>query len=154
MASVHVELIPSSSLERALSALENPAPILGRTLLAFARRVQSITREDYLSGGEGKLKRRTGDLARSVTVDDSELPYAVAVGTDRIYGPVHEFGALIRAKAGGLMRFGLGVNGGAPFRSARVVRIPARPFLAPAVAQAAPELLPILEDEARREAGL
>ncbi len=67
-----------------------------------------------------------------------------------MYGPTHEFGAVIKSK-GRLMRFKLA---GGEWRSARRVKIPARPYLAPALADVTDDLEPLLIRILIAEAGL
>ena len=73
----------------------------------------------------GKTLLDTGRLADSVTHNASNR--SVEVGTNVIYGAAHQFGATIRAKGGGRLKFRL--PGGLGFRSVEEVILPARPFL-------------------------
>lgn len=52
---------------------------------------------------------------------------AVEVGSNRVYAAIHQVGGTIRAKAGGVLRFRVGGNGG--WVAKREVTIPARPYL-------------------------
>ena len=54
-----------------------------------------MSKEKILRGGKGPpvkgiLTSRTGTLRRSIRVNRSPLPWAVEVGTDLVYGAVHE----------------------------------------------------------------
>jgi len=60
-----------------------------------------------------------------------------------VYGPVHEFGATIRAKSGGRLKFRLADGS---WRSAKSVRIPARPAIEPTARYYAPVLERVLAD--------
>lgn len=70
-------------------------------------------------GHDGKILQVSGALASSISssYDDSRA----VVGTNKVYAPVHQFGAVIRTKRKRALAFG-GVT-----RSS--VTIPARPFL-------------------------
>jgi len=139
---------------KAFDALTHPQRAFTRGLRAIGRTVQGRARANYLSGPRPKrLGRRSGVLARSVLLDDGGLPYYVEVGTALPYGPVHEFGARIKARGVGPMIYGLGINGKAPFRSAREVTIPARPFLAPALDDTIPKMAGIMGVEIARSMG-
>jgi hypothetical protein len=69
---------------------------VARALMKCALRVQEVAaKEKILPGGKGPpvkgiLTSRTGTLRRSIGVNRSPLPWAVEVGTDLIYGAVHE----------------------------------------------------------------
>ena len=71
---------------------------VARALVKAALRVQEISaKEKILRGGKGPpvpgiLTSRTGTLRRSIRVNRSPLPWAVEVGTDLVYGAVHETG--------------------------------------------------------------
>lgn len=71
----------------------------------------------------GKTLTKDGHLGDSVssTADKHEAAW----GTNRIYDVVHQFGAVIKAKAAGGLRFKIGER----WSSKRQVTIPAREFL-------------------------
>lgn len=71
----------------------------------------------------GGILRASGLLMGSITFETAG--HELAVGSNRIYAGVHQFGATIRAKAGGFLRFQL-AQGEVTVRS---VTIPARPYL-------------------------
>lgn len=74
------------------------------------------------------LKVRSGHLYRSIKtrLHGKGRKAGATVGTKVLYAPVHEFGALIRAKRVPYLRFKIP---GVGWRSAKQVRIPARaPF--------------------------
>jgi phage gpG-like protein len=83
-------------------------------------------------GGGSRLNVRTGRLSRSLTAVRIGRG-RVAVGTNVIYAPVHEFGATITAKNAPYLRFQYPRRSG-QWHSVRSVTIPARPFLGPALA--------------------
>lgn len=74
------------------------------------------------------LKSRSGHLRRSIhTVRyGSKRNAGATIGTSVIYAPVHEFGAIIRAKKAKYLKFKIP---GVGWRSVKQVKIPARqPF--------------------------
>ena len=75
-----------------------------------------------LKTGPGILRER-GMLYRSITFHAA--PGQVEVGTNRVYGAVHQFGATIRPKQAKALVFRLG----AKTIHAKSVTIPARPYL-------------------------
>jgi phage gpG-like protein len=64
----------------------------------------------------------TGRLRSSITYAIMESGFSL--GTAVVYAPVHQFGATIRPKNGGLLRW----QTGGRWSSARQVTVPARPF--------------------------
>ena len=73
----------------------------------------------------GRTLTDTARLVQSIThAADSQ---GVSIGTDVIYGGVHQFGATIRPRNATKLRYRL--PGGLGFRTADEVTIPARPFL-------------------------
>lgn len=147
-----ISVVVSPELTRTLDALANPGPIFARFLRVYGRRVQGIVRDKYLTGGSGRLNVRTGALRRSVLVDESNIPRSVAVGSALIYAPPHEYGATITARRSGLLIFR--DRSGRVTGSARTVRIPARPFITPAVADAQREGPELLRAEVSRVPGV
>jgi len=107
-------------------------------------RTADWSREHRLSGNP--LHNRTNNLRSSIhgeaSATDSEI--TGIVGSNMIYAPVHEFGAVIRAKNAPFLRFQ--VNG--HWVSVKEVTIPARPFLAPAVDAMRQEIIDRLRDGA------
>jgi phage gpG-like protein len=122
------------------------------------------------------LHRRTGKLANSFAIargltTDTRSPFAV-IFTNTVYAPAHEFGAIIRpvkAKAlaipfPGIMgsprsykdtyiRKGIifqaikGKDSRILFVLSKQVRIPKRPFLAPAFTDSIPDIVKIADEE-------
>ena len=74
------------------------------------------------------LNRRTGELRASVHTQSRKDRMEATVGTNVIYGKVHEYGATIRAKGSNYLRFEHPYGSG-QWHSVRQVRIPARPWL-------------------------
>jgi len=90
------------------------------------------SREDYLSGPRPKkLGRVSGNLARTLYYRVNRG--RVDVGSKLPYAPVHEFGATIRATRAPFLRF---KTRDGMWHSKKKVKIPARPFLRPALADA------------------
>ena len=92
-------------------------------LMTCGLAVEATSVRDYLSGPRpGKLDRVSGELAASINTQ-SEGPYKVTVGTNKIYGPPHEFGSS---------------------------RLPPRPFLRPALWDNQDNILKIITGVIRR----
>ncbi len=101
---LRVSIVGDKALQKALKRA-NPAVnrrIISESLLEAAGRVQTDAADlQIAAGGRGKgkalsplphkLTSRTGALRRSIAVDRRPLPLAVEVGTDLVYGGVHEF---------------------------------------------------------------
>lgn len=135
MSSIRVEVDPEL-LDR-LRALEE-ADIAGAMAAAGeALRTSTLERFDAEKDPEGRRWKtsirahQTGGktlaitrrLATSIHVESSAK--GVAVGTNLPYAAVHQFGATIRAKGDGLLRFKIGDQ----WISKRSVKIPARPYM-------------------------
>lgn len=71
----------------------------------------------------GKTLTISRDLANSIHVESSAK--GVEVGTNKEYAAVHQFGATIRAKGDGLLKFMIGDQ----WISKKEVKIPARPYM-------------------------
>jgi phage gpG-like protein len=80
------------------------------------------------------LHVRTGRLRNSIIgqVTQSGDTYTGSLGTNVIYGPIHENGGVIRAKNAPYLKFQL-PNG--QWISKKEVSIPSRPFLRPAITE-------------------
>lgn len=101
----------------------------------------------------GPLGIRQGNLARSVRLGAMRYTgkkltaYLEAGGPDVPYAKVHEFGAVIRAKNGPFLIFPVGFPGGYAVARVPMVRIPARPYLTPALKDATPEIISHVQKE-------
>lgn len=73
----------------------------------------------------GKTLTDTARLKGSVAYESDASE--IRVGTNTIYGAIHQLGGTIRAKGGGKLKFKL--PGGLGFRNVEEVVIPARPYL-------------------------
>lgn len=71
----------------------------------------------------GKTLSISRDLSNSIHVESSAK--GVEVGTNKEYAAVHQFGATIRARDDGLLRFKIGDQ----WISKKEVKIPARPYM-------------------------
>jgi phage virion morphogenesis protein len=80
---------------------------------AATKRGPGILRESAMSGG----------LQGSITYRASRTD--VTVGTNKVYGAIHQFGGVINSKSGGLLVFKIGGK----LVKTPSVTIPARPFL-------------------------
>ena len=107
---------------------DQQSQIIPRALRRAAYMIQiDATRNKIQRGGSGPpnpppgpLISRTGSLRRSIRVDDSGVPRFIDVGTDLVYGVVHEIG---------------GDN------------VQPRPFLQPALETVRPQIARVFEDE-------
>lgn len=129
---VHVD---SKDLDEAFDRLaeigEHPAP----ALTAIGRVIAERVREGFQSGVDpygrpwAPLKTRSGQPLRAsghlmASVDYDVEGNSVEVGTNRTYARVHQFGTVIEAKPGKVLRF---MVNGQPVYVKRVT-IPARPM--------------------------
>lgn len=91
---------------------------------------ERTVRGEYLSGKA--LQRRTGRLRGSITHDVRIEGDRVVgrIGTNVVYGRIHELGGVIKAKNAGYLKFNIP---GVGWRMAKSVTIPARPFLRPSL---------------------
>jgi phage gpG-like protein len=132
-----------------LSPKKNPAWVR-RSLIDCAELTQKISAEEMIirggrfrgpkgpRGGKGKmtdaavhatkLTSRSGHLRDMIRVNHSPLPWAIEVGTDLIYGAVHELG-----------------------KHKRIPNYPARPFLKPGLEKAAKKFDDIFMREWKKE---
>jgi len=78
------------------------------------------------------LQRRTGRLRNSITHDVKIEGNKVVgrIGTNVIYGRIHELGGVIKPRQAQYLRFNIP---GVGWRMAKSVTIPARPYLRPAL---------------------
>jgi phage gpG-like protein len=134
--------------------------IVNRGALEVKRRVI-----ENLSGKV--LNRRTGKLANSIQIakgGPATNPWAI-VGTNTIYAAIHELGGIIRAKNKPYLWFKIHsstrtfTKSGERMKRSRAeygwvrvkqVRIPARPFLAPALKDSISAIENIADQEIRR----
>ena len=93
---------------------------------------------------------KTGQLANSIQVYDKEA-WSVKVGSvGVIYAAIHEFGGVIKAKRVKALHW-VGEDGKDYF--AKSVRIPARPYLRPAVDENKSQIIKAIADDIRRKIG-
>lgn len=96
-------------------------------------------------GREGNLKSRTGRLRASIRsglINDS----TGFVGTDVIYGPIHETGGVIRPVRSNWLRFQIDGQ----WKTVKQVIIPPRPFIGPAVENNINKIGTILLDRTKK----
>jgi phage gpG-like protein len=108
---------------------------VARALVNCALKTQEIAAFEKILPGGGKsapvpgiLTSRSGNLRRQIRVNRSPLPWAIEVGTDLIYGAVHELG-----------------------KHKRIPNYPARPFLKPGLEKAAKSFDDIFMREWKKE---
>ena len=82
-------------------------------------------------GTEGKPKVRTGALRRSIATSVTERRTYITgtLGSDLIYAPVQEYGAIIKPKTKPFLRFMIGER----WVTLKQAVIPARPYLEPTI---------------------
>lgn len=118
----------ASGVEKMLSRLQRDMPEINRRILGvLSEETISRSQKQYLRGGH-PLHRRTGKLSQS-------LAYKVGtdyadVGTNIVYGAIHEFGGTIKPGAKGFLAW---QSGGKWVFTRKPVRIPKRPYLRPAL---------------------
>lgn len=135
-----LDLTPSSK-----KFLESFPHLLDKPLLQASKKstkeVESSVKERF--GKRGSPKVRTGGLKRSIKgyTRKSGDKYVIGASSDRIYAPVQEFGAVIRAKTSPYLHFKIGDS----WVKVKSVRIPARPFMEPGLEDAIPKVKEIFE---------
>lgn len=164
MARLTVQLIGVERLQRVLAAMRAPANrrALSGALTEAAMLTARIAATDKIIRGgrigKGRSKRdapadpkrltsRSGRLRASLAgrgyregLDTSGLPRFIEVGTDVAYGPVHEFGGTVSQSVRAHTRTTAFGRTTRPYQVAafqRSARYPARPFLGPALEDAA-----------------
>jgi hypothetical protein len=95
--SLDVDITGIRKVERAMEAIspEHTPLIIRRPFEAWGYRSQATSAEKYLRGPRPmKLGVITGTLVRSVRVNRfNERELSISFGTDKKYGPPHEFGS-------------------------------------------------------------
>jgi phage gpG-like protein len=94
---------------------------------------ERITKSRF--GRPGELQVRTGHLRRSIESGVREEAGGIVgwLGSDVVYARIHEFGGIIKARAGGYLRFPIGDS----WVSVQQVKIPPRPYLEPSIIEGA-----------------
>lgn len=164
MAGLTVKLTGTERLRRVLTAMRSPANrrVLAAALTESAMLTARIAAtEKIIRGGRRgrgrsksdapadprRLTSRSGRLRASLAgrgyrqgIDTSGIPRFIEVGTDVAYGAVHEFGGTVSQTVGRHTRSSAFGRATKPYQVGpyrRTARYPARPFLAPALADAA-----------------
>lgn len=139
---------PQGAIRKVLEAIgaEMRGKALQNAVEAAALLVENAAKENVTTGGSSGLHVRTGQLRRSIThelvsADDSSAVYAI--GTNIVYGPIHEYGGIVRAVNGPYLTF---KTADGQWVRTRQVSIPARPYLRPAFDAQAPKLADVVED--------
>lgn len=83
-------------------------------------------------GQTGHLKARTGHLRRSIKSEANQKPSMIIgrIFSNIIYARIHELGGVIKPKKGKYLKFQMGGH----WIMVKKVKIPARPYLRPAIA--------------------
>lgn len=128
-------LVRVTGVDEALRRLSQMAvavqgTVLAQSLVAAAMPLRNRARE--------RAPYRTGTLRSSIEVLGSPVRaaggYAVQVGTNLVYAPVHEFGAVIKPRKARMLRW---QDDSGQWHAAKQVTIPARPYLRPAAYETA-----------------
>lgn len=153
---VRVVVVGSEELRAKLRNLDPSVnrTIIRNSLIRSAFEVQTAATKEIAGGGRGKnkalpplpsrLTSRTGTLRRSIRVNRSPLPFAIEIGTDLVYGAIHEIGGTVSFPATTINRKSknsVRVGGKrirykeskSHTRKAYSATYPPRPFLRPAV---------------------
>lgn len=129
--------VESKNAEAALSGIQARLKDLSPAMKVIAGIMESSVRKNFYSGGRpkkwpasirvkaegGRTLIKTGSLASSIK--SQAFPDAVEVGTSLIYGAIHQFGGVIRAKRKPYLKFKIARR----WISRKSVSIPARPYL-------------------------
>ena len=130
---VRIQIVNLNEFKAQLAALAEKGR--GKTIVTALRAGALVVRNAAKENVHRVLNTRgkgTGNLARSIhiEVESEELDKAaVDIGTDLVYAPVHEFGAIITPKKAKMLHW---VENGIDIW-AHAVQIPARPYLRPAM---------------------
>ena len=91
---VEVEKLKQGHARLLRASPANHPEAVGSGLSFMAQRVRVLATTKRMSGPRPRfLESITGELAGSVRVDRSGLPFGVVVGTPIAWAPVHEFGS-------------------------------------------------------------
>lgn len=117
-----------------------------------ATNATNAAKHNVTGGGDSteRLNVRTGNLRGSIDrdVDRAGMGSRARIGTNVVYGAIHEFGGTITAKnASGYLRFPTRDGGWA---SVKQVKMPARPYLRPAVMDRQQEIEGVFAAQLRR----
>ncbi len=128
--------VGDSEVTSALSALSRQGQSLAPAMQQVGRSLEARIKMGFRGGvspygqswakpkmRDGQALRDTGRLNRSITYRASN--YGVEVGTNVIYGPIHQFGGVIKAKNAPFLVFKTPTG----FARVKSVTIPARPFM-------------------------
>lgn len=110
----------------AFNNLKNSKEVSRRIMGLLGELVVRETNVNYLSGQV--LKRKTGTLAKSMTYNVTS-DTSVEVGTNVAYAAIHEFGGTIVPVVASALHFKIGDQ----WVTTKKVKMPARPFLYPAI---------------------
>jgi phage gpG-like protein len=128
---------------------ENYGALVNTAFRLFAKDVVANAKE-WITPGKSGLNNRTGALKASIKLasftqfsPNSGATAVITAGNQKVpYGAIHEYGGVIRPKAGQYLTFQ--VNG--RWVRVRQVTIPARPYLKPAYEEVTPKFNEYLQD--------
>jgi phage gpG-like protein len=143
-----------TGLDKIKKRYKNGAEVVNREIglgLARALRLVQGAAKMHLTGGN-PLWVRSGRLRQSVNVKVNRegKGWRGKVGTNVIYGPVHEFGKIIKAKGKGWLRF----PGKEGWATVKKVTIPRRPWLGPAFRETKKKVNEVIRASIRKSLGV
>jgi len=169
---INIDIAGIPKLQFAASALRKASQAIRERLLRaandFGNDVVKTSREDYLTGPRPKkLGVGTGNLRSRIRsiVEASGNDINIKVGTDVIYGRIHEKGGTthptVTKKMRGWAWYMYGKTGEDKFKGLALTRknrltikLPARPFLSPAVKDNLPKFKLTVQNILRESASL
>ncbi len=144
-----IDLIGDREVKRRLKHIARELP---RSIRGITYGAAVIVRKEARANLRNKvLHIRGGTLIDSVAIEQTK-PEEALVGTALVYGPVHEFGAIIKAKTAKVLAWVVGIRrprsaqgwraarAAGKARYAKQVTIPKRPWLGPAFESAVPKI--------------
>lgn len=100
-------------------------------------------------GTANNLKVKTGRLRQSITSTVDPIRFEASIGTNVMYAPVHEYGAVIRPRNKKFLRFQIEGQ----WVMARQSVIPPRPFLGPTLDENIETVMDIISEEMLKSIG-
>jgi len=124
--------VDKEGLRRLQAAPDEMRKALIPAMKACMVAAEATAKKDYLSGPRpAKLQRVSGRLRGSIATEVRQDGNTVTgrIGSNVVYAHIHELGGVIRPKTATYLRFQIGGQ----WKSVKQVRMPARPFLRPAL---------------------
>jgi HK97 gp10 family phage protein len=169
--SVGVSVTGTKELKAALERMKpgTNKKILRNSLIETAKLLQRDAAKNQILKGRGNMKPHTkyltsrhggAGIVGSIRVNRGPLPFAIEVGSDKKYAPIHEFGGTFKVRAHtrkrkytGRIALSRGHTGPMQVK-AHTMKMPKRSFLEPALYRQAPKFTDIVIKHWKKEAGL